>query len=265
MASIQARHLGDCSLKPWKPSEVQDGCTCNPTFYVVVREGRKLHRERVGKNRRQAERALTKIQGQENEGNFQAVINIRFNDWGDRWLRLPRTEGEHCLRLPLNDQLRERRVRRQARPPRHTRGHLEPRRHPQEAVRVEEEGQGADRLRFYAGEAPTRPQRVLQLRDPTRVRGTQPGARLAEGGEAAGGQEGVGVLHERRASAPVRRNPRGHLQNAFPRRAENRDARRRARGDDVGGHRLAQLCGARPAQLHDRRDSQRRRTTSAAT
>ena len=89
MASIQARHARDCSIgKPWTPfAAASQGCSCpgGPTYYVAVREGRKLHRERVGKNRRQAERALTKIQGQVDEGEFRAQANVRFETWADRW------------------------------------------------------------------------------------------------------------------------------------------------------------------------------------
>ena len=90
MASLQARHSRTCKLgKPWTRSErATEGCTCpgGPTYYVVVREGRKLHRERVGKNRKLAERALTKIQAQVDEGEFRAQRNVKFAVWADEWL-----------------------------------------------------------------------------------------------------------------------------------------------------------------------------------
>lgn len=90
MASLQARHTRTCALgKPWTPCErASKGCTCpgGPTYYVVVREGRKLHRERAGKNRRQAQRALTKIQAHVDEGDFRPQLTIRFAEWGERWL-----------------------------------------------------------------------------------------------------------------------------------------------------------------------------------
>jgi len=90
MASLQARHSRSCVLgKPWTPFErAAEGCSCpgGPTYYVVVREGRKLHRERAGKNRRQAERALTKIQAHVDEGDFRPQLTIRFAEWGQRWL-----------------------------------------------------------------------------------------------------------------------------------------------------------------------------------
>jgi integrase len=91
MASLQARHVRACSLgKPWTPhAEATHGCTCpgGPTYYVAVREGRKLHRERAGKNRRQAERALTRAQARVDEGAYVPQAAIRFADWGERWLR----------------------------------------------------------------------------------------------------------------------------------------------------------------------------------
>lgn len=91
MASLQARHARSCALgKPWTPfQQAARGCTCpgGPTYYVVVRGGRKLHRERAGKNRRQAERALTKVQAQVDEGDFRPQLTIRFADWGTQWLR----------------------------------------------------------------------------------------------------------------------------------------------------------------------------------
>ncbi len=90
MASLQARHRRDCALgKPWTPFErALAGCTCpgGPGYYVVVREGTKVHRQRAGKNRRQAERALTKAQATVDEGSFAPQASIRFADWGERWL-----------------------------------------------------------------------------------------------------------------------------------------------------------------------------------
>src|SRR5919106_2780780 len=90
MASLQARHTRACALgKPWTPyAQATEGCTCagGPTYYVAVREGRKLHRERTGKNRRQAERALTRIQARVDEGAYTPQATIRFADWGERWL-----------------------------------------------------------------------------------------------------------------------------------------------------------------------------------
>ena len=90
MASLQARHSRSCALgKPWTPLErATEGCTClgGPTYYVVVREGMMLHRERAGKNRREAERALTKIQAALDEGEFRAHRNVKFIAWTEEWL-----------------------------------------------------------------------------------------------------------------------------------------------------------------------------------
>jgi integrase len=87
MASLQARHSRTCaSGRPWTPLAALDGCDCGPTFYVVVREGAKVNRERVGKNPRDATRALTKIQSEEDEGQFVAVRPIRFAAWAEQYL-----------------------------------------------------------------------------------------------------------------------------------------------------------------------------------
>ena len=60
MASIQARHGRACALgKPWTPFELPAACTCTPTYYVAFRDEGKLVREKVGRNRRTAERAGT--------------------------------------------------------------------------------------------------------------------------------------------------------------------------------------------------------------
>ena len=54
---------------------------------MVVREGRKLHREKVGKNRKTAERALRKIGTQVDEGAYRPQKTIRFHaEWADQWL-----------------------------------------------------------------------------------------------------------------------------------------------------------------------------------
>ena len=90
MASVQARHARSCANgREWTPlSEAASGCTCprGPTYYVVIREGTRNHKERVGKNKREAERALRKIGHEVDEGNYRPQQNIRFESWADRWL-----------------------------------------------------------------------------------------------------------------------------------------------------------------------------------
>jgi integrase len=89
MASIQARHSRACAIgKPWTTYEAAEGgCTCKggPTFYTIVREGSKLLRERVGKNRRAAERALTRVQAAEDEDAYEAPRVVKFRVWGPEW------------------------------------------------------------------------------------------------------------------------------------------------------------------------------------
>jgi integrase len=87
MASIQTRHSRECPLTPWTTFEqATDGCICKPTYYVIVREGKKLHRERVGKNRKDAERALRKIGTAVDDGAYRPQLNSTFEAWADRWL-----------------------------------------------------------------------------------------------------------------------------------------------------------------------------------
>lgn len=89
MASVQARHSRTCALgKPWTPftKERLAGCSCQPSFFIVIREGRKSHRERVGKDRQSAERALRKIGTQVDEGVYQPQKAIRFSAWAERYL-----------------------------------------------------------------------------------------------------------------------------------------------------------------------------------
>ena len=98
VASIQARHPRACATgRPWTSfSEARRACTCTggPTYYVVVREGRALHRERVGKDRQQAERALRKIGTQIDEGEYRPQANIRFTEWATMWLAALRRPKE---------------------------------------------------------------------------------------------------------------------------------------------------------------------------
>lgn len=103
MASLQARHVGACSKgTAWSTfAAAPNGCSCpgGPTYYMVVRQGRRLHRERVGKNRQAAERALRKIAGQVDEGGYQAQRAIRFSEWAESWIgsleRKPTTIGNY--------------------------------------------------------------------------------------------------------------------------------------------------------------------------
>jgi integrase len=90
VASLQAKHSRHCALaRTWTPfRDAVPGCTCSqgPVYYVVVREGLKAHKQRVGRNRREAERALRKIAVSIDEGAYRPQENIGFSDWTDRWL-----------------------------------------------------------------------------------------------------------------------------------------------------------------------------------
>src|SRR5215210_1655366 len=89
--------MRDCTLGgKWTPATrtgPEAGCTCRPTFYVVVHHGSRLVRERVGKNRRQAERLRHKREVEVAEGGYQPVRRIRFADWGPKWLGMLERKG----------------------------------------------------------------------------------------------------------------------------------------------------------------------------
>lgn len=90
MPSLQAKHSRGCALgKAWTRFEhAAVGCSCpqGPVYYVVVREGPSAHKERVGRSRRDAERALRRIAVAVDEGAYRPQPNISFREWGDRWL-----------------------------------------------------------------------------------------------------------------------------------------------------------------------------------
>ena len=54
MASLIARHSRRCALGPRSTSPKEAGCTCDPTLYVVHREGGRLVRTPVGRDRKRA-------------------------------------------------------------------------------------------------------------------------------------------------------------------------------------------------------------------
>jgi integrase len=86
MASLQARHSRSCATgRPWTSFASTEGCTCRPTYYVIIRRGRSKHSERVGKDRQTAQRALRRIAVAEDEGRYVPLENIRFEAWAERW------------------------------------------------------------------------------------------------------------------------------------------------------------------------------------
>jgi len=92
MASVQARHSRNCALGGiWTPANrtgAKSGCTCRPSFYVVLRDEGRLVRERIGKNRRQAEAMRDKRAVELHEGAYLTPSRLTFAEWGDVWLRL---------------------------------------------------------------------------------------------------------------------------------------------------------------------------------
>ena len=86
MASLQAGHARACKCgKRWTPFQLPNECDCEPSYFVVTRDGKANHSERVGKNRRNAERALAKVQVAVDEGVYEPQKKMRFDGWGPRW------------------------------------------------------------------------------------------------------------------------------------------------------------------------------------
>ncbi len=61
------------------------GCTCRPTFYVVVHHDGKLVREKAGQNRRVAERLRDKRSVEVDESAYAPPKKVGFSEWADRW------------------------------------------------------------------------------------------------------------------------------------------------------------------------------------
>lgn len=99
MASLQARHQRGCKLdRPWTTfadATKAKGCTCAPMYHVVsAATGGKLDRVAVGRNRKEAERRLTKTQNEQNEGEYQPLRRVPFDKWADEWLAGLKRPGE---------------------------------------------------------------------------------------------------------------------------------------------------------------------------
>jgi integrase len=55
-------------------------------YHLAVRNGTKTERIRAGQNRREAERALRKVQVQVDDGTYRPQLNIPFDRWADIWI-----------------------------------------------------------------------------------------------------------------------------------------------------------------------------------
>ena len=179
MASIQARHSRRCGLeRPWTAMELPDACTCAPTYYTVVRRGSRLLRERVGKNRRDATRALARVSVAVDGGSYLAPRNVSFDDWADEWvggLRRAKESTLHGYRSTLE----------------HAKGAFGGKRVRDLTIAdvtnllAKLECQGP--ISVNAGEASAGARRVSRRRRPARNRGPKPGSGLGQGRAAQAG------------------------------------------------------------------------------
>jgi integrase len=78
-------------------------------YFVVVREGTRVHRTKVGRNLRNAQRELTKTNSQVDEGEYRPLARIKFAPFADEWLgRLERkqtTKDSYATTMELAKQV----------------------------------------------------------------------------------------------------------------------------------------------------------------
>lgn len=117
MASLHVRHSRSCPLSrlafekacdrarkegkeppksrrgAWTKPDT-DGCTCQPVYHVIAREDRgKMVRERIGRNKQAARRALRKVAVDVDEGAYVPQRNIAFDVWAGEWLAALERKG----------------------------------------------------------------------------------------------------------------------------------------------------------------------------
>jgi integrase len=105
MASLQASHSRSCPRFRWRPADDAEGCTCKPTYYVVSRVGPKLVREKVGRNRKLADRRLNKVNVEQDEGSYEPPKDITFAAFADEWydgLQRPKDSTKKGYRETIN-------------------------------------------------------------------------------------------------------------------------------------------------------------------
>src|SRR5581483_9657397 len=102
MASLRARHSARCALSvgrkvgvetaaPKAERERIPGCTCKPVYSIRGAAGQGY--ERMGRDLRDALRALAKRRVQEDDGEYVEQQNIGFSAWADQWLDGLEREG----------------------------------------------------------------------------------------------------------------------------------------------------------------------------
>src|SRR5919106_4121909 len=98
MESLHARHSPSCprhgrgASRRSRARSTDAPAPHGPKYYSIVHErGGKTHRTKVGKSRRVALRALSKVpvEEDEGEGSLRPQLNIRFEDFGREWREAP--------------------------------------------------------------------------------------------------------------------------------------------------------------------------------
>jgi integrase len=102
VASLRARHQRTCKLgRAWTTFAEADnkhGCTCKPSYEIHHGGGR--NRQPVGRNRKEAARALAIVDGQVAARTFHIPEERKFSAWADEWLE------RHTARASTTDNYR---------------------------------------------------------------------------------------------------------------------------------------------------------------
>jgi hypothetical protein len=57
-----------------------------PVYYVVQRDGGRVHKEPLGRDRRHASQAFSKVAVAAADGDYRPQPTFGFSEWADRWL-----------------------------------------------------------------------------------------------------------------------------------------------------------------------------------
>lgn len=95
-ASLRVAHASSCANRNATALDSLKGCTCSPSYYTMYRDstGRPIKSARV-KDRRVAERALKKLQGElsEDRADLKRRKRVEFGAWVDLWEEALRLAG----------------------------------------------------------------------------------------------------------------------------------------------------------------------------
>src|SRR5262249_29752881 len=103
MASLQLRHARTCQLgKTWtslidSKTPKPEGCTCQPSYTIVASAREPGGRRSVGRNFREALRALEKANVEQRAGTLVIAPDKKFAAYADEWLAALERPGETTI------------------------------------------------------------------------------------------------------------------------------------------------------------------------